>query len=369
MGLNLDLNMAYVPKTTKVSKLHECIKRLEEERRKIDAFKSELPLIMLLAGNAIGKLEKQAMQCTEVEEEVEVVELAAFKGNNDEGGGVERGDADLSDRREWMSCFQARSSDVSLDNNKQQTAVSEPTLMKGKGDQCVYVNPIQMSSGEGAFMPLTEHSSFARTEGKEVSRVPSLSLMTPAMNLGFYNSMSNGRQPNLHSRLQNLQKRRRWLNRKKQRRSWSAELHQLFLQALSHLGGSEVATPKLIKKIMNVDGLTNDEIKSHLQKYRAHLRSPSNNSSSGQDNHPRIANVQVGNSSNSSILQCGSSKSQIHVPSSSANTISMSGGNRVVAEEDARSDGHSWNSAVSSTYAMNFAQTDLSGNQPINIKI
>lgn len=111
--------------------------------------------------------------------------------------------------------------------------------MKGKGDQCVYVNPIQMSSGEGAFMPLTEHSSFARTEGKEVSRVPSLSLMTPAMNLGFYNSMSNGRQPNLHSRLKNLQKRRRWLNRKKQRRSWSAELHQLFLQALSHLGGSE----------------------------------------------------------------------------------------------------------------------------------
>lgn len=69
------------------------------------------------------------MQCTEVEEEVEVVELAAFKGNNDEGGGVERGDADLSDRREWMSCFQARSSDVSLDNNKQQTAVSEPTLV------------------------------------------------------------------------------------------------------------------------------------------------------------------------------------------------------------------------------------------------
>lgn len=111
--------------------------------------------------------------------------------------------------------------------------------MKGKGDQCVYVNPIQMSSGEGAFMPLTEHSSFARTEGKEVSRVPSLSLMTPAMNLGFYNSMSNGKQPNLHSRLKNLQKRRRWLNRKKQRRSWSAELHQLFLQALSHLGGSE----------------------------------------------------------------------------------------------------------------------------------
>ncbi|XP_071717609.1 transcription factor HHO3-like [Rutidosis leptorrhynchoides] len=68
-------------------------------------------------------------------------------------------------------------------------------------------------------------------------------------------------------------------NNKKERRCWSPELHRQFLHALQQLGGDYVATPKQIKEIMKVDGLTNDEIKSHLQKYRLHTRrsNPNNN--------------------------------------------------------------------------------------------
>ncbi|XP_076956004.1 transcription factor HRS1-like isoform X2 [Bidens hawaiensis] len=64
---------------------------------------------------------------------------------------------------------------------------------------------------------------------------------------------------------------------KKERRCWSQELHRRFLNALQHLGGAH-ATPKQIREFMKVDGLTNDEIKSHLQKYRLHTRrmSPTN---------------------------------------------------------------------------------------------
>ncbi|GER29866.1 myb-like transcription factor family protein, partial [Striga asiatica] len=64
-------------------------------------------------------------------------------------------------------------------------------------------------------------------------------------------------------------------NSRKARRCWSNELHQKFLQALRQLGGSHLATPKQIRELMKVDGLTNDEVKSHLQKYRLHTRRPS----------------------------------------------------------------------------------------------
>ncbi|KAI5075301.1 hypothetical protein GOP47_0009377 [Adiantum capillus-veneris] len=61
---------------------------------------------------------------------------------------------------------------------------------------------------------------------------------------------------------------------RKARRCWSPELHQRFLHALQQLGGPQVATPKQIREVMHVEGLTNDEVKSHLQKFRLHTRRP-----------------------------------------------------------------------------------------------
>ncbi|GAB2296229.1 transcription factor [Dionaea muscipula] len=61
---------------------------------------------------------------------------------------------------------------------------------------------------------------------------------------------------------------------RKSRRCWSPELHKRFINALQQLGGSHAATPKQIRELMKVDGLTNDEVKSHLQKYRLHTRRP-----------------------------------------------------------------------------------------------
>lgn len=52
---------------------------------------------------------------------------------------------------------------------------------------------------------------------------------------------------------------------------WSQELHNRFLNALSHLG-LEKAVPKSILGLMEVDGMTRENIASHLQKYRIYLK-------------------------------------------------------------------------------------------------
>ncbi|XP_018478856.1 two-component response regulator ARR2 isoform X2 [Raphanus sativus] len=58
---------------------------------------------------------------------------------------------------------------------------------------------------------------------------------------------------------------------KKRRVVWSVELHQQFVAAVNHLGVDK-AVPKKILEIMNVPGLTRENVASHLQKYRIYLR-------------------------------------------------------------------------------------------------
>lgn len=58
---------------------------------------------------------------------------------------------------------------------------------------------------------------------------------------------------------------------KKQRVVWSVELHQQFVAAVNQLG-IDKAVPKKILELMNVPGLTRENVASHLQKYRLYLR-------------------------------------------------------------------------------------------------
>lgn len=52
---------------------------------------------------------------------------------------------------------------------------------------------------------------------------------------------------------------------------WTPQLHKRFEEAVIKLG-VEKAVPKTIMQIMNVDGLTRENVASHLQKYRLQLK-------------------------------------------------------------------------------------------------
>lgn len=58
---------------------------------------------------------------------------------------------------------------------------------------------------------------------------------------------------------------------KKPRVVWSVKLHQQFVSAINQLG-IDKAVPKKIMELMNVPGLSRENIASHLQKYRLYLR-------------------------------------------------------------------------------------------------
>ncbi|KAL3824612.1 hypothetical protein ACJIZ3_020641 [Penstemon smallii] len=59
---------------------------------------------------------------------------------------------------------------------------------------------------------------------------------------------------------------------KKPRVVWSVELHRKFVAAVNQLGYEKEAVPKKILDLMNVGGLTRENVASHLQKYRLYLK-------------------------------------------------------------------------------------------------
>ncbi|CAL4971928.1 unnamed protein product [Urochloa decumbens] len=60
-------------------------------------------------------------------------------------------------------------------------------------------------------------------------------------------------------------------NPKRPRLVWTPQLHKRFVDVVAHLGIKN-AVPKTIMQLMNVDGLTRENVASHLQKYRLYVK-------------------------------------------------------------------------------------------------
>ncbi|KAG6433442.1 hypothetical protein SASPL_105056 [Salvia splendens] len=67
---------------------------------------------------------------------------------------------------------------------------------------------------------------------------------------------------------------------KRPRLVWTPQLHKRFVDVVAHLGLRN-AVPKTIMQLMNVEGLTRENVASHLQKYRLYVKRMQGLSSEG----------------------------------------------------------------------------------------
>ncbi|KAI3988463.1 hypothetical protein MKX01_026277 [Papaver californicum] len=70
---------------------------------------------------------------------------------------------------------------------------------------------------------------------------------------------------------------------KRPRLVWTPPLHKRFVEVVTHLGVKN-AVPKTIMQLMHVEGLTRENVASHLQKYRLYLKRNQGEGPSTSDN-------------------------------------------------------------------------------------
>ncbi|GJN10477.1 hypothetical protein PR202_ga28572 [Eleusine coracana subsp. coracana] len=370
MGADLSLDLRYFAskavrqqtnKDSPASEMGAYIRRLEEEQGKIEVFKRELPLCARLLASVIDVMKEEAE-----------------KKKNDR---KEEEDGAAGDKSKWMSTAQlwtggsgrdAAESEVRI-RVAHQPLTNALLMIEFK----LFLRSQRRSSPEakscgGAFTPFKAVGSGAPAFGRPCLRkddknadagMPDLSLLSPpAIKSGpvAAGAVDDGRRqvvgyaqaaaraaasmvpsgPALSLQPQQGQQTTQQLQQqqaRKSRRCWSPELHRQFVAALSQLGGPQVATPKQIRELMKVDGLTNDEVKSHLQKYRLHNRRTPGSSVVSQ---PIVVVGGLWIPQEQSSSQSGSPQGPLHF--STSGIAVSSAATASCEEEDGRSESYGW---------------------------
>ncbi|KAI3796198.1 hypothetical protein L1987_38863 [Smallanthus sonchifolius] len=274
----------------KMQRCREYVEALESERRKIQVFQRELPLCLELVTQAIEGCRRQLTEtttdynngqceCSEQTSEGPVLEefipmkrtLCVDEEENENEDDREHQRRQLSHKSKIISSKLDKSSSSSkksdwLRHAQLSIQTPDPQELSPKKVPVVEVK----RNGCGAFHPFKKEKSSlgAPAVGNlNLSATPAAEPTAAASSTADTGSGSGG--------CGGGKSEDKGQSNRKARRCWSPELHRRFLHALQQLGGAHVATPKQIRELMKVDGLTNDEVKSHLQKYRLHTRRPS----------------------------------------------------------------------------------------------
>uniref|UniRef100_A0A0E0RJD2 HTH myb-type domain-containing protein n=1 Tax=Oryza rufipogon TaxID=4529 RepID=A0A0E0RJD2_ORYRU len=326
------------------ARFEDCIRSLEAEKAKMEVFRRELPISVHLIADVIEWLKDEVdsgggaatgdvRAAGDGEEEVGGV----GGGGGGEGGGGRERQAELDELGAAVELREPHKHQHQQWRQRQEAAAQVLSIS----------NHDQVSN---AFMPLATLPAFAKSLEKADAAVPDLSLSSrvamadaPACPAAPSATSSAVTDVAVAQRQQAVQR--------KARRCWSPELHRRFVAALQRLGGPQAATPKQIRELMKVDGLTNDEVKSHLQKYRLHTRRASDGGDGGGD-HQTVGGrlwplpPEQYTTSQHSTSQSGSPQGPLQLTVSSSHAVSVTAGDSCDGgeeeEEDGKSGSYSW---------------------------
>ncbi|PKU72965.1 Putative Myb family transcription factor [Dendrobium catenatum] len=265
------INQNQNPIADHMHKLQDFLARLEEESLKIEAFKRELPLCMQLLNNAMEAYRKQ-LETYQASQEAQPV-LEEFIP-------LKKTSVEESEMANWMVSAQLWSSPAADEADSAKQGEEEHSLVTFSSKLVLDAKP----RIGGAFQP------FSKQKKKDISELALARSIQKEMEEKESCSKSNEGEEKQGKREGSCSVSSDVVapaaTQRKARRCWSPELHRRFVNALHILGGSQdyesdhwinysssielsilstVATPKQIRELMNVDGLTNDEVKSHLQ--------------------------------------------------------------------------------------------------------
>ncbi|KAK1425632.1 hypothetical protein QVD17_20987 [Tagetes erecta] len=267
----------------RMQRCREYVEALESERRKIQVFERELPLCLELVTQAIEGCRRQMSgtttdynngqsECSEqtstdgpvLEEFIPMKRTLSTDEHEQEQQQLNDKPKIVSSKFDKLSSSSSKKSDW-LRHAQLSIQTPDPLEISPKRVPVVEVK----SNGSGAFHPFKKEKSSDQAPAVATAKLSATPPAEPAAAASSTAETGSGGGGDGSKSEDKGQSNR------KARRCWSPELHRRFLHALQQLGGAHVATPKQIRELMKVDGLTNDEVKSHLQKYRLHTRRPS----------------------------------------------------------------------------------------------
>ncbi|CAI9104383.1 OLC1v1003042C3 [Oldenlandia corymbosa var. corymbosa] len=258
----------------KLLKLDYYVRRLDDEMRKIDAFKRELPLCMLLLNDAIKTVKEESTKYRKSANAEPVLEefipIKKTPDDDDEKNIVDTKteNNDCRDKMSWMSSVQLWNSDITpsprrtdfqLNRGQDPKPDSKKRTIEEQNQDGFFIS-CKSQGLATAFAPFKGCSGFpmsmtSKENGYELPGVPKLSLNTPVLgtkkpreDLDIVSSNLDSKVcaaravpcslPSVQSNLRVVSQQQQ-SNSRKQRRCWSPELHRRFVDALHKLGGCQ----------------------------------------------------------------------------------------------------------------------------------